>query len=86
MTRYLLLIFCFFTFSVAGQSQSNIDVLHYKFTIELNDDNDTIYGRADITVKFLESSNRLEFNLVHSRKILCLCLRDTPNCKQECNH
>ncbi|HQZ50737.1 MAG TPA: M1 family aminopeptidase [Chitinophagaceae bacterium] len=68
MTRYLLLIFCFFTFSVAGQSQSNIDVLHYKFTIELNDDNDTIYGRADITVKFLESSNRLEFNLVQPDK------------------
>ena len=43
-------------------------MLHYKYSIELNDENDTIYGRADITVKFLESATRLEFDLVQPDK------------------
>ena len=39
-----------FCFNVFGFSQNNIDVLHYKFNIGLNDLNDTIYGVAEITL------------------------------------
>jgi len=41
----LLFIFVF----TAADAQSKIDVLHYKFSIELNDKNDTIAGTAAIT-------------------------------------
>ena len=43
-------------------SQNNIDVLHYKFNIGLNDVNDTIYGVAEIKIKFLQSVNEVSFD------------------------
>ena len=45
------------------QGQGKIDVLHYKFNLELNDKNDTIYGNAEITVVFLEQALAIEFDL-----------------------
>ena len=45
-------------------SQSNIDVLHYKFEIELSDKSDTLKGRAFVTLQFTETSNRFWLNLV----------------------
>src|SRR6187399_3664575 len=55
----LVFIFCcqFLAFS-----QNNIDVLHYKFNIGLNDVNDSIYGVAEIKVKFLQSVNEVSFD------------------------
>lgn len=53
----------FFGFQLITSAQSNIDVLHYKFQIGLNDATDTIYGVAEINVKFLQSSNQLSFDL-----------------------
>jgi aminopeptidase N len=44
-------------------SQANIDVLHYKYEIELSDTSDNITGRATITVKFLQNTHELSFDL-----------------------
>jgi aminopeptidase N len=48
----------------SGAAQSKIDVLHYKFSIEVNDKNDTIYGQAEIKVKFFEPTSVLKLDLV----------------------
>ncbi|HRX94988.1 MAG TPA: M1 family metallopeptidase, partial [Chitinophagaceae bacterium] len=50
-------------FTLHGIAQSNIDVLHYKFNVELNDNNDTIYGLAEIKVRFPETSKSLTLDL-----------------------
>lgn len=60
---FLILIFPFFI-----KAQSKIDVLHYRFNIELNDNNDTIYGKAEITVKFKEAASEIEFDLVQAKE------------------
>ena len=54
-----LLCICFQLVS----AQSNIDVLHYKFNIGLNDVNDTIHGVAEIKVRFLIQATELSFDL-----------------------
>ena len=46
--KSLTSILTFVLFAIAANSQRNIDVLHYKFEIELNDNNDSIYGKATI--------------------------------------
>ena len=53
-------IFCS---QLIGAAQSNIDVLHYKFNISLNDANDTIHGLAEIKIKFLNQSSDVMFDL-----------------------
>ncbi len=45
------------------EAQRNIDVLHYKYSIELNDKNDTIYGKAEIKLLAPTFSNNLEFDI-----------------------
>lgn len=45
-----------------------MDVLHYKFEIELSDKSDTIKGKAWVTVKFTEPSNKFWLNLVAPNK------------------
>ena len=50
---------------VSGFSQNNIDVLHYKFNIGLNDVNDTIYGVAEIKVKFIKTDTVIAFDLTN---------------------
>jgi len=50
---------------VPGFSQTNIDVLHYKFNIGLNDVNDTIYGVAEIKVKFIKTDTVIAFDLTN---------------------
>ena len=62
MRLTLLFVFIFLSYFVFSQ-ENNIDVLHYKFNISLNDVNDTIYGVAEIKVKFLKSANKLAFDL-----------------------
>jgi len=53
--------------NVLSFSQTNIDVLHYKFNIGFNDVNDTVYGVAEIKVKFLQSSNEVNFDLTKTK-------------------
>jgi hypothetical protein len=48
-------------------SQNNIDVLHYKFNIGLNDVNDTIYGVAEIKIKFLQPASEVSFDLTKTK-------------------
>jgi len=61
---YFLLII-FYCLPLQAQIQfPAIDVLHYNFAIRLNDGNDTIKGRATITIKFLKDVNSFQLNLV----------------------
>jgi aminopeptidase N len=62
MRRTIILIFSVFVTCLA-YAQSNIDVQHYRYHIELNDDNDTIYGRAEILVRFTAPTNTIQFDL-----------------------
>jgi aminopeptidase N len=58
---------CFFVFAIGSNysfGQSNIDVLHYKFEIELSDRSDSLKGRAFVTLQFIEPSNKFWLNLV----------------------
>ena len=48
--RIIFLLAFIFCFQVLSFAQNNIDVLHYRYEIKLNDNNDTIYGKAEITV------------------------------------
>ena len=50
-TFFLSVLLLVLTF--ASSAQLPIDVLHYRFSLDLNDENDTIRGKAEITVKFL---------------------------------
>lgn len=43
------------------------DVQHYKFDIVLNDANDNIKGKADVTIKFTGNVNEPELNLVKKK-------------------
>jgi aminopeptidase N len=46
---------------------ANIDVQHYTFAITLNDANDNIKGKAEVTIKFLGDVNQIELNLVKKK-------------------
>jgi hypothetical protein len=65
MNLKLLSVFLFLNLVVAAQ-QNNIDVLHYKFNIGLNDVNDTIHGVAQVKVKFLKASNELSLDFTNT--------------------
>jgi len=63
----ILRFFSLIIFSIIARysvAQSNIDVLHYKFEIEVSDLSDTIKGRALVTLQFKEPSNKFYLNLV----------------------
>jgi aminopeptidase N len=47
-------------------AQSDIDVQHYRFQIELNDSNDTIAGRAVIRLAFTRNTDMFELDLVQA--------------------
>jgi aminopeptidase N len=58
-----ILFFLPILFVLHTSAQPGIDVLHYKFTIGLNDINDTIHGLAEIKVKFLKPSGEVTLDL-----------------------
>jgi aminopeptidase N len=62
--KYILFLFGITVSLTPVNSQGKIDVLHYKFSIELNDKNDTIYGKAQITCRALETLKLLDLDLV----------------------
>ena len=67
MKSFLMFIFlCAISLSVTAQS--NIDVLHYKYEIELNDNNDTIMGTASIRFLVNQSLMNISFDLVNSER------------------
>jgi aminopeptidase N len=66
MKRLLIGLFLFSSKSVF--TQSNIDVLHYKFNIGLNDVNDTVYGLAIISFTATEKTNSFSLDLTTKLK------------------
>ncbi|MFI5185711.1 MAG: M1 family aminopeptidase [Chitinophagales bacterium] len=64
ITTTLVTLFTFFMIVCnSGFAQSNIDILHYRFEIELSNNSDTIKGRAFITLQFSESTSKFWLNL-----------------------
>src|SRR5258706_1354292 len=57
----------FFVFFICGcisvNAQTNIDVLHYRYDIELNDNNDSVRGKAIITFIALAEIKTADFDL-----------------------
>lgn len=66
MIRPVLVLLCTLAFTPL-LSQRNVDVSHYRYSIDLNDENDTIYGKAEITVRFTAPTNTVEFDLAGRR-------------------
>lgn len=58
------LVLLFFVFAFSFTHAQDIDVLHYKYSIELNDENDRISGTAEIQLKFLQPITSFRFDLV----------------------
>ena len=48
---------------IDASAQNNIDVLHYKYEIELSDLSDTIKGKATIQVKFNQAAEKFSLDL-----------------------
>ena len=65
--RIVALLVFIFCCQFSAFTQNNIDVLHYKFNIGLNDVNDTIYGVAEIKIKFLYPVNEVSFDLTKTK-------------------
>lgn len=76
-TRLFILIFVSFPiFFLTSKGQSlpgaevsrpcQIDVLHYRFSISLNDANDTIFGKAEIKIRFIEPGKAFILDLKNS--------------------
>ncbi|MER3497345.1 MAG: hypothetical protein C4308_01255 [Chitinophagaceae bacterium] len=63
MKKFKLTAFFFLVTAFNCFSQSNIDVLHYRFHIELFDSTDMILGKADITLRFTENTSTVKLNL-----------------------
>ena len=64
---YVCSLFLFLIISISANAQvpgSAIDVQHYNFAIQLNDKNDIIEGKANITVKFLQKADSFHLDLV----------------------
>ena len=58
--KKILFSFLLFSGSFRATAQTNdIDVLHYKFELELNDQSDTIKGKATIFLRFLHRSESI---------------------------
>jgi aminopeptidase N len=64
MMKRLSLILILSVFVIAVSAQGNIDVQHYKFSFELNDNNDTIYGKAEIKIKFPGTLSTVPLDIV----------------------
>jgi len=62
------LFICFCALSVKAQVRLvAIDVQHYTFAIRLNDQNDTVKGRATIAIKFLKDVTTFQLDLVKTK-------------------
>ncbi len=59
-----LFVVLFLSVTLLSYGQDKVDVLHYKFSIELNDKNDTIYGTASVQLKILSAIESIKLDLV----------------------
>jgi aminopeptidase N len=59
----LILTLCLAILFNSGFSQRTIDVLHYRFEIELSDQSDSIEGKATIQVKFNQPADNFSLDL-----------------------
>jgi len=65
--RKSIYLFAFLISCLAAKAQTqfpSIDVQHYRFAIQLNDENDTIKGQAKIRIRFLKDVAAFQLNLV----------------------
>ncbi|MDP4261145.1 MAG: M1 family metallopeptidase [Bacteroidota bacterium] len=78
-----IIVACFLITRMFSYSQGNIDVLHYQYSIELNDNNDTIYGKAEIKFVAKKGIDQIEFDLsdIHpgSKKGMLVTKASVPN-------
>ncbi|TFF40399.1 M1 family metallopeptidase [Mucilaginibacter psychrotolerans] len=68
--RQLFLLSFVVTYTLSAQAQqpgAPIDVLHYKFALQLNDANNNIKGQATVQVKFLKTVNAFSLDLVKKK-------------------
>jgi aminopeptidase N len=63
----VLLAACVCSFAHAQSPGAIIDVQHYGFTIHLNDQNDTIKGQAEISLRYLKDAGSFAVNLVKQK-------------------
>lgn len=56
-------VLCFVLMTAFLKAQQPIDVLHYKFSIQLNDENDMVFGKAEIQLKYLNSPSEFALDL-----------------------
>ena len=59
-----VILFGFPLLTYAQVPGSSIDVQHYTFALQLNDDNNNIKGEATVEIKFLKDVNTFNLNLV----------------------
>src|ERR1700743_1342858 len=68
MRRYFIYTVCLsFACTIVSKAQTPFpgeDVLHYTFNLKLNDDNDIIKGKAEVTIKFTAAVPGAQLNLV----------------------
>src|SRR5215218_2259280 len=64
MKKNVFLLLAVFLFSAALRAQ-NIDVIHYRYQLELNDGNDTVFGLAEIKA-VVKSTGALQFDLAQT--------------------
>ena len=63
-TISFFILYCFGVEGKDGYKRNPlIDIIHYDFSISVNDTNNVIYGHATIAVSFIGSVNTLEFDL-----------------------
>jgi len=67
MNKRFLPLLCLLM-SMAGFAQRPIDAEHYRFSIELNDQNDTIYGKAEIRFRFLYPAQSVNLDLYKTKE------------------
>ena len=59
----ILFTVCFISAFISANAQSKIDVLHYKYEIELSDMSDSIKGKASIQIKFNQETDNFSLDL-----------------------
>lgn len=64
---FALVVFIAISANVFAQLNPYIDVQHYRFEVYLNDSNNIIKGNATITIKFIQSVNNVQLDLVNKR-------------------
>ncbi len=67
--KHILITLCLFSCLTSATAQGKIDVLHYKYSIELNDNNDTIYGNASIQLKIISATSSIKLDLVKKNEV-----------------